>query len=111
MAHQTPEFESKDVLGKTKHYNGATTIVAPVLVPTTSLGKISTVLVRNPASNQVNDKIYVAFDGNSTYLTLSRGEFVVWSPKNNESGTPITQIRIAVSRDGVNYETLFDFEP
>lgn len=111
MAHQTPEFESKDVLGKTKHYNGSGVVATPALVPTVAIGKISTVLVRNPATNQVNDKIYVAFDGGTDYLTLSRGEFVAWSPKNNLSGTPISQIRIAVSRDGALYEAIMDFEP
>jgi len=111
MAHQTPDFETKDVLGKTKHFNGTLLTTSSNLIPSVTEGKISSVIVRNPATNQVNDKIYVAFDGGTTYLTLSRGEFVGWSPKSNSSGTPIQQIRLYSSRDGAAFESIFDFEP
>lgn len=110
MAHQLPEFETKDVLGKTQHFNGV--VGSPnSLVPSIAGDKISSVLVRNPATNGINDVLYVAFDGGTTYLSLKRGEFAAWSPKNNGSGMPIKQVRVSGSSPSVEYEIVVDFEP
>lgn len=110
MSHQSPEFETKDVLGKTTHYNG--TVGSPdSLVPSVIGDKISNVLVRNPSTNGINDILYVSFSGGTTYLSLKRGEFAAWSPKNNSSGTPITQVRVSGSTPTVAYEIIMDFEP
>lgn len=110
MAHQAPDFETKDVYGKTQHYNGVIGLVS-ALVPSVAGNKISNVLVRNPATNGVNDVIYVAFDGGTTYLSLRRGEFAAWSPRNNASNMPVTQVRILGSSASVNYEIIMDTEP
>lgn len=110
MAHQVPEFETKDVLGKTQHYNGSVGLTS-ALIPAVAADKISNVLVRNPASNLVTSILYIAFDGQTTYLSLKRGEFVVWSPRNNQSNSPILQVRVLGSAATVNYEMVIDYEP
>jgi hypothetical protein len=110
MAHESPDFETKDVLGATQHFNGSVGLTS-TLVPAVSTKKISTVLVRNPATNGVNDVLFVAFDGGTVYLSLKRGEFAAWSPKNNSSNMPVMQIRILGSSANVAYETIMDFEP
>ncbi len=109
MSHVAPEVDTKDTLGTTKHFNGTVGITS-TLVPTVSAGKIGNVLVRNPNSNGVTEVLYVSFDGGTNYLSLSRGEFAGWYPKSNESGTPITQIRVLGSTADVNYEIIMDFE-
>jgi hypothetical protein len=110
MAHQAPDFETKDVYGKTQHFSGSVG-TSSLLVPAVAGNKISSILIKNPASNGVNDILSVAFDGGTTYITLKRGEFAAWSPKNNASNTPITQVRIIGSSASVNYESVMDFEP
>lgn len=110
MAHQSPDFETKDVLGKTQHLNGSVGL-ASILLPTVAGNKISNVLVRNPNTNAVSEVLYVAFDGQTTYLSLSRGEFAAWVPKNNASNSPVTQIRILGSTATVDYEVVMDTEP
>lgn len=110
MAHQSPEFEQKDVLGTTQHYNGSVGLVSS-LVPAVAGKKISNVLVRSPATNSVSSVLYVAFDGQSVFLSLKRGEFAAWSPKNDQSNNPISQIRVLGSSASVAYEIIVDYEP
>ena len=110
MAHQQPEFETKDVLGTTQHYSGSVGLTS-ALVPAVADKKISNVLVRSPATNSATSVLYVAFDGQTTYLSLKRGEFAAWSPRNNQSNSPITQIRILGAAVGTNYEIIVDYEP
>lgn len=110
MGHATPEFETQDVLGKTRHFNGSVG-TTPALVPDPAQGKITKVYVRNSNSNSFNKTLGVAFDGQLDYLTLQKGEWKEWEPKKNNSGAPITQIRIVGSEASVDYEILMDFEP
>lgn len=110
MGHQAPDFETKDVLGNTQHFNGSVGVVS-ALVPAAPGGKISNILIRNPATNSVNAVLYIAFDGQTTYLSLRRGEFAAWSPRNNASNSPITQVRVLGSAAGVAYEIIMDTEP
>jgi hypothetical protein len=109
MAHTAPEMDIKDTLGKTQHFNGVATL-SSALVPAAPQGKLGSVIVRNPQSNSINEILYVAFDGGTTYVALGRGEFVGWYPKNNSSNSPIQQIRVLGSTTTVNYETIMDFE-
>lgn len=110
MAHIAPDFETKDVLGKTLHFNGV--VGSPnTLVPSSPGDKISNILIRNPGTNGINDILYVAFDGGSTYLSLKRGEFAAWSPKSNSANMPIKQVRVMGSSATVEYEIVMDFEP
>lgn len=110
MAHQTPDFETKDVLGTTRHFNGNVG-AGELLIPNTPEKKISDVFIRNPASNLNTDRLSVSIDGGSSFIVLARGEFIQWSPKNTASGDPIKQIRLKGNREVINYETLFNFEP
>ena len=109
MSHIAPEVDTRDTLGKTQHFNGTVGLTS-ALVPSTPQGKLGSVLVRNPNSNGVTEVLYVSFDGGTTYLSLSRGEFAGWYPKSNSSGTPIQQVRVLGSTADVNYEIIMDFE-
>jgi hypothetical protein len=110
MSHELPEFETKDVLGKTIQLVGTVT-VAVSLLPNPVVGKISDVLIRNPGNNGPNDVLLYNLDGTGNFSRLSRGEFIGWSPKNNPSNTPITQIQIKSSSGTINYELIVNVEP
>lgn len=110
MADQAPSFETQDVLGTTQHYNG-TVGTTPILLPTTAGAKISTFLIRNPMGNGAATTIFVAADGQLTYISVTRGEAFQWSPKKTAAGSPITQIRIYASANASTYEAIMDFEP
>lgn len=110
MAHSQPEFETKDILGKTQHYNGSVGITS-VLVPAIAADKITNILIRSPSTNSVTSTLFIAFDGQSTYLSLKRGEFAAWSPRNTASNSPILQVRVLGSAAATNYEIIIDFEP
>jgi hypothetical protein len=110
MVDVAPEFESKDVLGKTIHYNANASTVA-ASVPAVVVSKISNALVRNPSTNAVTDIIYVAMDNGATFITLKRGEYIIWAPKNDSSNAVINQIKIKSNAASVAYEAVLDFEP
>lgn len=110
MAHNAPDFETKDVLGKTLPFSGNVG-TSNLTLPASSQGKISEVLIRNPGTNLVTTKLYLSFDGGATFFSLSRGEFIGWSPKNNASNTPIDQIVIKGSIAVTAYEILINVEP
>lgn len=110
MAHESPDFETKDVLGKTEQFTGSVG-TSSALVPAVAGKKISKAFVKNANSNSFNKGLKVAFDGQANYVLLQKGEFMTWEPKNNNSNSPITQIRIEGTESGVNYEIIMDFEP
>lgn len=110
MAHLSPDFETKDVLGKTIPYVG-TVGTLNLTLPAVVVGKISDVLIRNPDSNGVTVKLLFSFDGGVSFFSLGRGEYIGWSPKNNASDTPINQIVVKGSSATTNYEILMNFEP
>lgn len=110
MAHNTPDFETKDTLGKTLQYASTVGTSATAYPPSAST-QISSFLLRNPNTNGVNDVLSVSLDGGVNFLTLSRGEFVGWGPKNNNSNMPITQIFIKASGAGKAFQLLIDLEP
>lgn len=110
MAHQQPDFETKDVLGKTLPFTG-TVGTSNLTLPPSVQGKISEMLLRNPNTNSINTKLYLSFDGGTTFFSLSRGEFIGWSPKSNASNTPIEQIVIKGSVALTDYELLINVEP
>lgn len=108
--HSPPEFEQKDVLGKTRQYVGSVGTVN-VSVPASPVGVISEFLIRNPDSNNINTKLLLSLDGGTSFFSLGRGEFLGWSPKNNESDMPIQQLVIKGSSPTTAYEVLMNFEP
>lgn len=110
MAHQAPDFETKDVLGKTYQLVGTVTSIASLL-PDPSVGKISEILIRNPDNNGINDVLLYNFDGTSNFSRLKRGEFIGWTLKNNPSNTPITQIQLKSLSGTISYEVVVNVEP
>jgi hypothetical protein len=110
MAHSNPDFETKDILGKTLPFSG-TVGTSNLTLPTSSQGKISEMLLRNPNTNGINTKLYLSFDGGTTFFSLARGEFIGWSPKSNASNTPIEQIVIKGSVALSDYELIINVEP
>ena len=110
MAHQAPDFETKDVYGRTLQLVGTVTAV-PILLPNPVVGKISEVLIRNPDNNGINDVLLYNLDGTSNFSRLKRGEFIGWTLKNNPGNTPITQIQIRSLSGTLNYEVVVNVEP
>lgn len=110
MAHASPDFETKDVLGKTLPFTG-TVGTSNLTLPVTSQGKISEMLLRNPDTNNVTTKLFLSFDGGTTFIGLGRGEFIGWAPKNNASNMPIEQVVIKGSVALTNYEMIINVEP
>jgi hypothetical protein len=108
--HRPPEFEQKDILGKTRQFAG-TVGTSNLTLPAAPLGVISEFLIRNPDTNNITTKLLLSLDGGITFFTLGRGEFLIWSPKNNESDMPIQQIVIKGSSPTTFYELLANFEP
>jgi hypothetical protein len=110
MAHASPEFETQDILGKTLPFTGNVG-TSNLTLPVVSQGKISDVLIRNPDTNLITKKLFLSFDGGTTFFSLSRGEFIGWSPKNNASNMPINQIVIKGSAAATDYEIIINVEP
>lgn len=110
MAHQAPDFETKDVLGKTLQLVGTVTTVTSLL-PDPAVGKISEVLIRNPDNNGINDVLLYNLDGTSNFSRLKRGEFIGWTLKSSPGGTPITQVQLKSLSGTLNYEVVVNVEP
>jgi hypothetical protein len=110
MGHQNPDFETKDVLGKTLQYAGSVG-TSNLALPDPSVGKISEFLLRNPDTNAITEKLLVSLDGGTTFFGLARGEFIGWTPKNNASNMPIEQLVIKGSTAAVDYELILNIEP
>jgi hypothetical protein len=110
MAHSAPDFETKDVYGKTIQLVGTVTTIVS-LFPSPQVGRIQQVLIRNPDNNGVNDVLLYNLDGTSNFFRLKRGEYIGWVLKNNPSNTPITQIQLKSLSGTVSYEILINVEP
>lgn len=110
MAHQVPDFETKDILGKTFQLVGAVSSTVSLL-PSSPSGKISEVLIRNPDNNGINDVLLYNLDGTSNFSRLKRGEFIGWTPKNTAGNMPITQIQVRSLSGTINYEVIVNVEP
>jgi hypothetical protein len=110
MAHANPDFETKDVLGKTFQQVGTVT-TSPLLLPVVPTTQISEVLIRNPGNNNPNDVLLYDFTGQGNFSRLTRGEFVGWSVKTSPGGSSITQITIKSLLGTINYEVIVNVEP
>lgn len=109
MVDVAPEFETKDQVGKTLHFNGNVG-TSPTLIPASQLGVISKLAIRNSNSNQFNKSISVSFDG-ANYWTLQKGELIVWEPKNKPDGSKFQQFTILGNDPTVAYEIILNIEP
>ncbi len=113
MAHQIPEWEVRDVQGKTEQIIG-TVNNAPgggTLVPSSPGPRIEQVLVRCKSDQNNARRLLVDVTGQANYLTLSPGEYLGWDLRSNMSGSPITQIRIlGGSASNTAYEIVINYE-
>lgn len=110
MAHANPDFETKDILGKTTQLVGTVT-ASPSLLPGVAIWKISSVLIRNPGNNNITDVLLYDLTGEGNFSRLNRGEFIGWTPKNNPGGTPITQVTLKSLSGTISYELIVNVEP
>ncbi len=108
MADLAPEFEQTDVLGQTLNINGVATSVAEPF-PAIPNGQISRLLIKNLLSNGPNQILYISFDG-STFFSMSRGEFLEWTPRKTASNAPIEQIFVRSNTGSVGFESIMDFD-
>lgn len=108
MADLAPEFEQTDVLGQTLNINGvATTVAAPF--PAVLNGQISRLLIKNLLSNGPNQILYISFD-NIDFFSMSRGEFLEWTPRKTAANEPIQQIFVKSNTGSVAFESIMDFD-
>lgn len=105
MVDAAPQFETIDNLGTTSQYSGTAT-TSPTSVPAIAGNAIAECLVRCASSNAVTKRLQVSFDGGTTYMTLSPGEFVGWSLKGG-----VTQIQLKTPASTTDYEIVLNREP
>jgi hypothetical protein len=110
VPHEQPDFETKDVLGKTLQFSGNVGL-SNLTLPASLQGKISEFLLRNPDTNNITTKLFLSLDGGTSFFSLARGEFIGWSPKSNASNTPIQQLVIKGSVASTAYELIVNVEP
>lgn len=92
----------------TEHFNGTVAAAGtPIEIETASARSLQLTIIQNPEkganANQLNDILYVSFDG-TNYLSLSRGTGIVWPGQGY--GTDKNKLKIDASRDGVKYEVM-----
>ena len=105
MVDAAPQFETEDLLGTTSQYSGVVG-VSPVTIPASAGTVIAEALVRCVSSNLITKSLSVSFDGGTTYLVLTPGEFIGWSLKGG-----VTQLYIKGSVASVAYEIVLNREP
>lgn len=88
----------------TNHFNGTVNTFG-VFLPSTSANEITTVLVKNPASNAFAEILHVSFDGGTTYFDLRRKEHIIWTVVDS-----LTQIKIKGSTATVDYQVIMNRE-
>ena len=103
MADQTPEFESRDYLGSTDHFNG-TVGTTPVSVPSVAGNIIQSVLISN-TNNAFSKTILVSFDAGTNFFTIPRRGSLAAKVKG-----ALTQIQIKGGAAGTDYEILMHRE-
>lgn len=113
MAHQIPEWEVRDVQGKTEQRASSVSNspAGGTLIPAVAGARIEQILVRCKSDQNINRRLYVDLTGQTNYMTLSPGEFVGWDLRSNTSGSPITQIRVlGDSASATAYELIINYE-
>lgn len=88
----------------TTHFNGTTNTFG-VNLPGSSANNVTTVIVRNPRSNDFGEVLSVSFDGGSNYFDLYRSESLVWT-----SSDDLAQINVKGSTASVDYQVIMNRE-
>lgn len=114
MTDLLPQFESEDLIGTTKHFNGSVSGTW-VAVPSTPNRVIAEAFARCAIDQSSKNRLFVSFDGGAGYLLLAPGEAVGWSIKSSKelaSGvvSGITQVFLKGSVPGVTYELVLNRE-
>lgn len=105
-AGRVAQFEQKDIVGETKHYNQTEGTTA-VAVPAVAGKPIAEALIRCPSGQTGIKQCLISFEAiGGPFLTLSEGEFVAWSIKGYK-----TQFWIKGAAASTNFEMIVNFEP
>jgi hypothetical protein len=97
-----PEGSFPDT-GTTTQY-AATVGTSPISIPSSPGAAIRDCLIRNPSTNTPHTKtLLVSFDAGATFLELSPGEYIGWTPRGS-----VAQIVVKGSTAGVKYEALLN---
>ena len=105
-AGRVSQFEQKDIVGETKHYNQTEGTTA-VAVPAVANKAIAETLVKCPARQAGTKKCLVSFESISgPFITLLEGEFIAWSIKGY-----MKQFWIKGDTASTDFEMIVNFEP
>ena len=101
------QFEQKDIVGETKHYNDAAVGTTAVAVPAVAGKPIAEALIRCPPKQAGTKQCLISFESSGgPFLTLEEGEFIAWSIKGYK-----TQFWIKGAAAGTLVETIYNLEP
>jgi hypothetical protein len=111
MPHNSPEFESQDIKGRTKQFIG-TVGTSAVLVPAVAEGRITEALIICGVDNANSARLQFDFTAQSNYSDgLNKGSYIGWSLKGTPStGAAIQQIQLKANQAGVTYLVIINFE-
>lgn len=110
MGDALPQFESEDLIGTTKHFNGNVS-TSWTTVPSTPDNVIAEAFVKCSIDQQPTKRLFVSFDGGEGYLLLAPGEGIGWSIKSSKSSVSgITQILLKGNMANVTYEVILNRE-
>jgi hypothetical protein len=111
MAHKAPEFETQDILGRTKQFAG-TVGTTPILVPAAPEGRITEALIMCSLDNANTARLRFDFTAQSVFDDgLNKGAYVAWSLKGKPStGEPIEQIQLVGNQANVKYLVILNLE-
>ena len=91
--------------GFTDHFNGTVT-TAPTNIPSVDGQTIVDILLEAPDDQDATNKLFVSFDGGTTFKTLSTSASMVWSPRGN-----LKHVVIKGNTATVKYEIVMNREP
>lgn len=105
-AGRVSQFEQKDIVGETKHYNQTEGTTA-VAVPAVADKSIAEALIKCPARQTGIKKCLVSFESSvGPFITLLEGEFIAWSVKGY-----MKQFWIKGDTASTDFEMIVNFEP
>jgi hypothetical protein len=105
MSISVGAVETEDLIGTTDQFSGSVG-TSNANVPASAGNVIAEALVRCSSDQANSRRLSVSFDGGTTFLVLSPGEFVGWGTKGG-----LTQIVIKGNVASVDYEVILNREP
>lgn len=104
MGYQESQFETRDTVGTTTHFNG-TVGTSATAVPGSATTVISELRVVCPIDQEDGKHLLVSFDSGTTFIDLYRGGFLDWTPKGDKR-----QIHIKGSKANTKYQIVMNRE-